>query len=76
MKNKFAIITSLCLGTLYHHIGFAQSEQNQMTDINIVYGKSHIFTIETPIGWFNDKKNAQKIGLVNFFYAEADTSVI
>ena len=76
MKIKFAIITSLCLGTLFPCIVFAQSGQNQMADINVVYGKSHIFTIETPIGWINDKENAQKIGLVNFFYAKADTSVV
>ena len=76
MKIKFAIITSLYLGTLSLYTGFAQSGQNQMADINIVYGKSHIFTIETPIGWVNDKENAQKISLVNFFYARADTSVI
>jgi len=76
MKIRFALITSLCLGTLSPYIGFAQSGQNQTADINIVYGKSHIFTIETPIGWINDKENAQKIGLVNFFYARTDTSVI
>jgi len=74
MKNK--LITSLCLGTLSLYVVFAQPRQNQTADINVVYGKGHIFTIETPIGWINDKENAKKIGLVNFFYARADTSVI
>jgi len=77
MKMKFAIHTILCLGTLFPYVGFAQTEQNNRTvDINIVYGKRHIFTIETPIGWINDKEFAQKIRLVNFFYARADSSVI
>jgi len=53
----------------------AQSTQNRTADINIVYGKKHILTIETPIGWINDKENAQKVGLTNFFYAMSDTSV-
>jgi len=76
MKIKFAIITSICLGNLSPYIGFSQSGQNQTADINIVYGKHHIFTIETPIGWINDKESAQKVGLANFFYARADTSLI
>ncbi len=44
--------------------------------MNIVYGDKHIFTIETPQDWFNDKGYAQKIGLVNLFYAKADSSVM
>jgi hypothetical protein len=33
-----------------------------------VYGDKHIFTIETPKDWINDKELAQKFGLVCFFY--------
>ncbi|MCL2097711.1 MAG: hypothetical protein FWH23_03005 [Bacteroidales bacterium] len=74
---RFARITILCLGTFFPYIGLAQTGQNnQTTDINVVYGQRHIFTIETPIGWINDKVNAQKIGLVNFFYAMTNTSLI
>lgn len=77
MKMKFDIITIFFLGTLSPYIGFAQTGQNNQTaDINVVYGERHIFTIETPIGWINDKEFAQKNRLVNFFYAKADSSVI
>ena len=37
-------------------------------EINVVYGEKHIFTIETPDFFINDKEFAQKIGLVCFFY--------
>jgi len=37
-------------------------------EVNVVYGEKHIFTIETPDNWINDKDFAQKIGLVCFFY--------
>lgn len=39
-------------------------------EVNVVYGEKHIFTIETPKNWINDKNFAQKIGLVCFFYPE------
>jgi hypothetical protein len=41
-------------------------------EINVVYGKKHIFTIETPDNWINDKDFAQKIGLVCFFYPKKE----
>lgn len=44
-------------------------------DVNVVYGEKHIFTVETPDGWINDKEFAQKIGLVCFFYAKEDSQV-
>lgn len=44
-------------------------------ELNVVYGEKHIFTVETPDGWINDKEFAQKIGLVCFFYAKADAQV-
>ncbi len=37
-------------------------------EINVVYGDKHIFTIETPTNWYNDKAAAQTIDLVCFFY--------
>ena len=41
-------------------------------EINIIYGDHHIYTIETPTNWFNDKEAAQNIGLTNFFYNPDD----
>jgi hypothetical protein len=37
-------------------------------EINVIYGDNHIFTIETPENWINDRDLAQKLGLVCFFY--------
>lgn len=42
-------------------------------ETNVVYGDKHIFTIETPDNWINDKVSAQKIGLVCFFYPKLET---
>jgi hypothetical protein len=44
------------------------------TEPNVIYGDHHIFTINTPTGWVNDKVAASKIGLVSFFYAQGDSS--
>jgi hypothetical protein len=44
----------------------------QDKDMNVVYGDHHIFTIETPTNWINDKKAAQVINLTNFFYCADD----
>jgi hypothetical protein len=41
-------------------------------EINVVYGEKHIFTIETPKNWINDRELAQQIGLVCFFYATGE----
>jgi len=41
-------------------------------EINVVYGDKHIFTIETPLDWINDKELAQKNGLVCFFYPTSE----
>lgn len=49
--------------------------QEKAPEINVVYGDKHIFTIQTPTDWTNDKKFAEQIGLVNFFYSSADTLV-
>src|SRR5688572_25610917 len=58
------------------HWSFGQgAQQIKRPEINVVYGEKHIFTIETPTDWINDKESAKTIGLVNFFYAKADTAV-
>src|SRR5688572_8413238 len=75
MRVKLAMVSILILGTSNFNFGFAQSEQKKAPELNVVYGDKHIFTIETPEGWINDKESAQKIGLVNFFYTKGDTSV-
>jgi hypothetical protein len=42
-------------------------------EINVIYGDNHIFTVETPEGWINDKEAASTIKLVSFFYAKSDS---
>jgi hypothetical protein len=61
MKNTI----SLLLLAVSFLTGYAQDSQQE---INVIYGDHHIYTIETPSEWFNDKEAAQKIGLTNFFY--------
>ena len=76
MRIKLTIVSILFLMTSFYSLTFGQVEQKKKTpEINVVYGDKHIFTVETPEGWINDKDNAQKIGLVNFFYAKADTAI-
>ena len=75
MKIK-AKVCLLALGISVSVLTLAQDVQKtKAQEINVVYGEKHIFTIETPEGWINDKLNAQKIGLVNFFYAKADSAL-
>lgn len=66
MNKKFLIptilLTFFCIETI----------NAQEKEMNVVYGDHHIFTIETPTNWFNDKKAAQSIGLTNFFYCLDD----
>lgn len=66
----------LILGSLFLNPQkiFGQS-QSTHPEINVIYGKKHIFTVETPQGWINDKEFAKSIGLVCFFYAKADANV-
>jgi hypothetical protein len=49
--------------------------QEKTPEINVVYGDKHIFTIQTPTDWINDRKVAKEIGLVNFFYPLSDTLI-
>ncbi len=44
----------------------------QPPEMNVIYGDNHIFTINTPTGWVNDKELASKIGIASFFYAQSD----
>jgi hypothetical protein len=64
MKKKVTAATILIL--LCTKFSFAQDKP----EINVVHGDKHIFTIETPKNWINDRDLAQKIGLVCFFYAK------
>lgn len=52
--------------------GVAQ-DTNFTPEINVIYGDNHIFTVETPEGWINDKEVAFTIKLVSFFYAKSDS---
>ena len=76
-SNIIKIITILCVEILVSYTASAQSEQREEDAImNVIYGKKHILTVETPAGWVNDKEIAQKIGLTNLFYAKADTALM
>lgn len=46
--------------------------QDKLLELNIIYGKNHIYTVETPEDWFNDKVSAKKAGLACIFYPIAD----
>ena len=52
---------------------FGQEENGP--EVNVVYGDKHIFTIENPGGWINDKTLAQEIGLVCFFYPKDEKEI-
>ncbi|MBS2209896.1 hypothetical protein KEM09_00665 [Carboxylicivirga mesophila] len=52
-------------------IVYANSQQK---GINVIYGDHHLFTVETPTNWINDKEAASTIGLTNFFYCIDDKS--
>jgi hypothetical protein len=60
---------TLTILLLYLFIGCAHTQQK---DINVIYGDHHLFTVETPINWINDKEAASTIGLTNFFYCMDD----
>ena len=47
----------------------------QTPQVNVIYGDHHIFTIDTPDGWVNDKDLASQIKLVSFFYAQRDAEI-
>ena len=66
MLRKLTIIASLLFATSIFNLAFGQNEKSP--EFIVVYGNKHIFTIETPDNWINDKAFAEKIGLVCFFY--------
>lgn len=70
MINRIVLISILTIGTLFNSYIYCQ---NDKPEINVVYGTNHIFTVETPNNWINDKVSAQKIGLVCFFYSKNDS---
>jgi hypothetical protein len=43
-------------------------------NLNVIYGDHHIFTVETPEGWINDKDTAATVNLVSLFYAQEDSN--
>lgn len=51
---------------------FHYSSGQTKSPVNVLYGDKHIFTINTPEGWVNDKEAASKINLVSFFYSLSD----
>lgn len=76
MRVKFTKVYMLTLGIAVSGLTLAQDVQKSRgQETNVVYGDKHIFTIETPEGWTNDKPYAQKNGLVNLFFATADSAV-
>jgi hypothetical protein len=72
MIKKLTILSLAFILLSNTNLAFGQNESTP--EINVVYGKKHIFTIETPSNWINDKAYAEKIGLVCFFYPESDKS--
>jgi hypothetical protein len=53
---------------LFALIPFLSNTQKPEREVNVIYGDHHIYTIQTPNNWINDKEAASKIGLTNFFY--------
>jgi hypothetical protein len=72
MIKKLTILSFAFILLSNTNLAFGQNES--APEINVVYGKEHIFTIETPSNWINDKAYAEKIGLECFFYPESDKS--
>jgi hypothetical protein len=70
MKTKIIVVLILITICLFNRKIFGQINN---PEINIVYGAKHIFTVETPNNWTNDKESAKEIGLVCFFYPKADS---
>lgn len=68
MIQKFTITILLIILTFT----LVNGQNDKKPEINVVYGQKHIFTIETPGNWINDKEAAKKIGLVCFFYPEIE----
>ncbi len=72
MKKNIVLIV-IFLSVLINSKIFSQTTERP--EINVVYGKKHIYTIETPSGWINDRELAKKYGLVNLFYHKSDSLI-
>lgn len=68
-SNLLQILLLTVLGGFISNV----NGQDKTPEINVVYGDNHIFTIQTPTDWINDRKVAKEIGLVNFFYPVTDS---
>jgi hypothetical protein len=73
MEKSIITFFILTIGISFNNFTFCQNDKN--SEINVVYGAKHIFTVETPDNWINDKEFAKKIGLVCFFYSKTDSLV-
>lgn len=49
------------------------AQTSDKPEVNIVYGDKHIFTIETPKDWINNREAAKTINLVCFFYPKSES---
>ena len=68
------ILFPLSLGLLLNANILCQSDlANIQNNINVVFGQKHIFTIETPANWINDRELARSFSLVCFFYPSTDS---
>jgi hypothetical protein len=54
-------------------IAFPCLGQEGHPEINVISGDHHLFTVETPEGWVNDKEAAESINLVSYFYPKGDS---
>jgi hypothetical protein len=68
MEFKTKITCILIFLTLCFN--WASGQNKNQPEINVIHGEKHIFTIETPSSWINDKEYAKQIGLVCFFYSQ------
>ena len=76
MKIRSALVTIFILTASLYNPAFCQKlQKDSKAGINVVYGAKHIFTVETPGGWFNDKEKARQLGLSNVFYPVDDTAI-
>ena len=76
MKLRLTLLTIAALFASINNWVYSQEEQRYLPGYsNLVYGEKHIFTVETPVNWINDKTFSRKVGLVDIFFAHEDSSV-
>jgi hypothetical protein len=64
---------ALSILTVFAFICLGQQTKSH-PEVNVIYGDHHIFTIETPEGWINDKQAATTVNLASFFYSKGDSA--